>query len=77
MTAVWDIFIGGKCTANGYRRSEEAEIIFGDVNALDLLWIGAARQIETWAAEVIGGDILEDRGLLSPDIELGYLRARP
>jgi hypothetical protein len=42
----------------------------GDVDAMNLLLHGTSK-VEARAAEVVGGDVLKDAGLLLPIMKLG------
>ncbi len=65
----------GKGTAGHDRRSQHAEIVSADVDALHLLGIGAAGEVEPGAALVVGRDKLKNAGLLFPDVEFGDVGA--
>ena len=69
VAAVGRIFLGGEGAAEDDGRAEEAEVGFGDVDAVDLLGNGAG-EVEAGTAEIVGGDILKDAGLGFPGVEV-------
>ena len=68
--AVGRVFLRGEGAAQHDGRAKEAEVGFADVDAVDLLGM-VAGEVEAGAAEVVGGDVLKDAGLLPPVVELG------
>ena len=56
-------------------RAKETKIVGGYVDALHLLGIGPASEVEPGAALVVARDILENAGLLTPDVELRHVGA--
>ena len=69
VAAVGGVFLRCEGAAEHDGRAEEAEVGFGDVDAVDLLGNGAG-EVEAGTAEVVGGDILKDAGLGSPGVEV-------
>src|SRR5271156_2496211 len=74
VAAVRAVFCGGEGAAGNNGSAEHREIIRGDVHALHLLRMVAAGDIEPGPAEIIGRNLLKDAGLLTPDVELRYVR---
>ena len=70
VAAVGGVFLRREGAAEHDGRAEEAEVGFGDVDAVDLLGDGAG-EVEAGTAEVVRGDVLKDAGLRSPGIEVG------
>ena len=70
VAAVGRVFLRREGAAENHGRAEEAEVRFGNVNAMHLLGHFAG-EIEARTAEVVGGDILQHAGLLAPVVELG------
>ena len=70
------VFLGREGAAEDDGRAEEAEIRFGDVNAVDL-FRDLAGEIKVGTTEVVGGDVLENAGLSAPVVEFGGGRAGP
>ena len=70
MAAVGKVFLLGEGAAELNGSTEEFEVVVGDVDAVDLFGDGAG-EVEAGSAEVVGGDILKDAGLLLPVVEFG------
>src|SRR5580704_7078234 len=69
VSGVRAILSGGEAAALHDREAEEVKVIGGDLRDLHLL-----RRVdsgEVHGAETVGGDVLEDGGLLAPDVEAG------
>ena len=75
VAAVGAVFGLGEGAAGGEGRAEHGEVVGGDVGAFDLLGVVAAGDVDAGAAEVVGCDLLEDAGLLMPDVEFGDVGA--
>ena len=79
MTTTWPplgrIFLRGEGAAEDDGRAEEAEVGFGNVDAVDLLGNGAG-EVEAGTTEVVGGDVLKDAGLGFPGVEVDRRAAR-
>ncbi len=69
MAAVGRVFLRREGAAQHDGRAEEAEVGFGDVDAVDLLGTSAG-EIEAGTPEVVGGNVLKDAGLCSPGVEV-------
>ena len=67
VAAVGSLFLGGEGAAEDDGRAEEAEVGFGNVDAVDLLGNDAG-EVEARATEIVGGDVLKDAGLGFPDV---------
>ncbi len=74
--AVGGIFLGREGAAKHDGGVEETKVGFGDVDAVDLLR-DCAGEIKSGTAEVVGGDVLKDTRLFSPEIEFGGGSAGP
>ena len=70
VSAVGRIFLRREGAAEDHRCSEEAEVRFAHVNAVDLFGHFAG-EVKAWTAEVVRGDILQNAGLRAPVVELG------
>ena len=67
MAAIGAVFVGGKGAPQGNDgRAEHREVLRRDVNALHLLRMIAARDVQSGAAEIERGDLLENARLLTP-----------
>ena len=70
LAPVGGVFLRGKGAAQYRGRAEQTEVSLRDMDTV-YLFRTVAREVEARAAEVVGGDILEDVGLLLPDTKLG------
>jgi hypothetical protein len=68
--AVRAVFRSGEGAAGNHRGAEHGEVVCGNMNGLHLLRMIAAGDVHAGAAEVVGGDLLEDTRLLTPESEL-------
>src|SRR5579864_3717116 len=75
MAAMRAILGGGEGAAREDGCAQQAKIIAGHMDALHLLRLPAAGEVESGTSLVVSGDILENAGLLMPDIELGHAGA--
>ena len=69
------VFGGGESPAGDYGRAKNRKIIRGYMDALHLLGLIVAGEVQSGAAAVVRRDLVKDARLLPPDIELGHVRA--
>ena len=66
--AVRKILFRREGAAKLHRSAEECEIVMSNVDAMNL-FRHSTGEVEAWAPEVIGGDVLKDVGLLLPVVK--------
>jgi hypothetical protein len=76
MAGVWPVLFRSEGTPVEHLRAEEPEVIHRNASALNLLGSRAARQVDSRAAEVVSGKILEDGGLLAQYVEFRWGASR-
>ena len=69
LAAVRTVFLARERASANHRRTEQREVFAADVDALHLLRMATAGEVQPRAAKVIRSDVFENAALLLPEIE--------
>ncbi len=76
MTAIRAIFRCGEGASGNDRRAEQRKVSGGDMDGQQLLWMISTSEVDSGSAQIVGRYLLEDAGLLLPDVVIGDARDR-
>ncbi len=76
VTAIRAIFRCGEGASGNDRSAEQCEVSRGDMGAEQLLRMVSTSEVHSGSAQIVGSHLLEDAGLLLPDVVLGDARDR-